>query len=192
MSIVENQKTSIAQIIRERRSIKRFNGELVDEAEIVALLEDAVWAPNHGKREPWRFVIAAGEGRERLLEVLQEVSIGVKALEMSPEALEKAMDKFTKPGAYLFVVVNEDARQKQRLEDFAAASTLVQNFQLLAWEKNIGVCWKTPAFIDDPKFREKLGVKLGERIIGMIQIGRFDEVPAPKERTPVEEKLTRF
>jgi len=78
------------------------------------------------------------------------------------------------------------------LEDYAAASTLIQNAQLLAWDRGIGSCWKTPAYIEDPKIREVLGVKSGERIISMLQFGYFDEVPKGRERTPVEEKITFF
>ena len=54
------------------------------------------------------------------------------------------MKKFKDPGAVVFVIVPEDARQKERLEDYAAASMFVQNIMLLAWDKGIGTCWKTP------------------------------------------------
>lgn len=36
------------------------------------------------------------------------------------------------------MIVPEDPRQKERLEDYAAASSFLQNMQLLAWDKGIG------------------------------------------------------
>jgi len=102
------------------------------------------------------------------------------------------MKKFTGPGAVTFVIVPEDARQKERLEDYAAASMFIQNVQLLAWDKGIGTCWKTPGFLDNPKFREELGVKPGERIISMLQFGYFDEIPKAGKRKPLDEIVTYY
>ena len=65
-------------------------------------------------------------------------------------------------------------------------------FMLLAWDKGIGTCWKTPGFMDNPKFREELGVKQGERIISMIQFGYFDEIPKAAPRKPLEEIVTYY
>ncbi|WP_249685778.1 nitroreductase family protein, partial [Bacillus velezensis] len=80
---------------------------------------------------------------------------------LSSEDLAKQMMKFTLPGGYAFVIVPEDARQKERLEDYAAASTFIQNIQLLAWDRGIGSCWKTPGYLDNPKFRMILKVQPG-------------------------------
>ncbi len=102
------------------------------------------------------------------------------------------MKKFVTPGAYAFVIVSEDVRQKERLEDYAATSSYIQNAQLLAWDLGIGACWKTPPFIDAPKFREALGVNNGERIISMLQFGYFDEMPKARSRKSVEEFVTFF
>ena len=92
----------------------------------------------------------------------------------------------------MFVIVPEDVRQKERLEDYAAASSMLQNMQLLAWDKGIGSCWKTPAFLDNPKFREALKVRAGERVIAMLQVGYFDELPKAKERKKAADLVTIF
>ena len=186
---MDEQALSVRDAIISRRSIKSFNGQPVEQSEIAEILEDAIWAPNHGNRNPWRFVLAAEDKYEQFLDVLREFGIP-KWKELDEETLSKQMSKFTKASAALFVIVPEDARQKQRLEDFAAASSLIQNIQLLAWDKGIGTCWKTPGFIDDPKFRTALNIQPGERIISMLQFGHFDELPKAKPRTPIEELVT--
>ncbi|REB05978.1 nitroreductase [Sporosarcina sp. BI001-red] len=186
---MDEQALSVRDAIISRRSIKSFNGQPVEQSEIDDILEDAIWAPNHGNRNPWRFVLAAEDNYEQFLDVLREFGVP-KWKELSDETLEKQMSKFTSASAALFVIVPEDARQKQRLEDFAAASTMIQNIQLLAWDKGIGTCWKTPGFLDDPKFRDVLGVEPGERIISMLQFGHFDDLPKIKPRTPIEDKVT--
>ncbi|OKL37535.1 nitroreductase family protein [Domibacillus mangrovi] len=182
---------SIKTIIKERRSIKKFNGRPVEQSDVTAVLADAAWAPNHGNREPWRFIVAAESGLDAIRTTMKECTIpNWEAL--SPEELDKKIAGFKLPGAFVFVVVPEDARQKERLEDYSATSALVQNAQLLAWEKGIGTCWKTPAWMDAPKFRTALGVKPGERILAMLQFGYYDELPKAKPRTPIEQKITYF
>ncbi|MEJ2735197.1 MAG: nitroreductase family protein, partial [Anaerolineae bacterium] len=44
-------------LIRKRRTIRRFNGDRVSEEQIETLLEMAMSAPNRLNRQPWHFVI---------------------------------------------------------------------------------------------------------------------------------------
>jgi len=185
------QSLTVRDAVIQRRSIKLFNGQPVDREMLLSILDDAVWAPNHQLRQPWRFIVACGKELDDLYSVLKEFAIP-KWNELSEEDLEKQMKKFTTPGGYVFVVVPEDARQKERLEDYAAASMLVQNVQLLAWDRGIGSCWKTPGYLDNPLFRKALGIQPGERIISMLQVGYFDEMPKPRERKGVEDLVTIF
>lgn len=180
--------TSIAQIIRERTSVK--NGYLDKEVSqdlVLSLLKDAVWAPNHKLREPWRFIFVSSDRREAFIEAI------LPCHERSKH--ESVRNKFKNVPAFLIVVINDDPRQKQAEEDFAATSCMVQNLQLLAWERDLGMVWKTPQHIRDPLFREALNVQPGEKIIGVLNIGYFDkEIIAQKVRKRIDpaEKMTTF
>lgn len=188
---MNEQALSVREAIIGRRSVKNFNGQPVDLENILSVLEDARWAPTHGLRNPWRFIVAANQEYVKFQDVLKEYGVP-KWKELSEEDLEKQMKKFRAPGAVVFVVVQEDVRQKERLEDYAAASALIQNAMLLAWDQGIGTCWKTPPFIDNPKFREELGVKPGERIMSMLQFGYYDDIPKNRVRTPLEDIVTFY
>lgn len=182
---------NVREAIESRRSIKKFNGQPVTKEQLLEIVQAGTWAPNHGTREPWRLVGAAGDKMDRIVDAIKEVAVP-KWRDMSEEELNAALAKFKSPGAVLFVIVPEDPRQKERLEDYGAVSAMIQNMQLAAWEMGIGTCWKTPPFIDHPKFRSTLEVKPGERIISMLQIGHFDEAPKAKERKSPEEIVTFF
>ena len=188
---MNEQSLSVREAILQRRSVKVFNGQPVERDTLMSILDEAKWAPNHGVREPWRMVVACGEELNELHTVLRDFGVA-KWNDLSEEDLAKQMKKFITPGAYVFMIVPEDDRQKERLEDYAAASMFIQNAQLLAWDLGIGSCWKTPGFLDAPKFRETLGVKQGERIISMLQFGYFDVMPKAKPRKAVEEFVTFF
>lgn len=124
------------------------------------ILDDAVWVPNHGLREPWRFIFISSEEKERFAEKLVQT--------FPREMQENRRHYFNQPSAYLIVIMPEDSRQKQREEDFGAVSCLIHNFQLLAWERKLGVVWKTNPHIYDPKVRKLLGVAAGEKIVGFL------------------------
>ncbi len=182
---------TVKEAILQRRSIKKFNGQIVEKEAVVEILDDAKWAPNHGNRQPWRVVIGAGETLPKVQELLRDLAIP-KWQELSEEVLATQMQKYTLAGAYAFVLVTEDMRQKERLEDYAATSCYLQNVQLLAWDKGIGTCWKTPGFLDHPKFREALNASANERVMAMLQFGHFDEAPKAKERKESANFITEF
>ena len=48
------QGMSVKEAITSRRSIKKFNGKSVNQEDVLAIIDDSVWAPNHGTRQPWR------------------------------------------------------------------------------------------------------------------------------------------
>ncbi|MCJ7841020.1 nitroreductase [Lederbergia sp. NSJ-179] len=180
--------TSIARVIRERTSVKKgYMDKEVTQELVLSLLKDAVWAPTHKIREPWRFIFVSGERREAFIEAI------LPCYEKNKQ--EATRDKFIHVPAFLVVIINDDPRQKQAEEDFAAASCMLQNLQLLAWEQDLGMVWKTPQHIRDPKFREALNVQPGEKIIGVLNIGYFDKAIVTRkvrQRTDPEQKMTVF
>lgn len=188
---MNSQSLSVREAILERRSVGVFNKQPVDAQDILDIINDAVWAPNHKNRQPWRVILGIGEGLPKVLDIIRDVTIPNHA-HLTTEDIEHKMTKFLSPGAYAFVVVPEDLRQHERTEDFAAASCFIQNMMLLAWDRGIGSIWKNPTWLDSPEFTEAIGAKPGERVIAMVQLGYFDKVPAKKTRKTAEEIVTFF
>ncbi len=62
---------SLEQIVKARRSVRRFTDEPVSRETISKLLELATWAPHAG--EAWRFVVVQGaEGKQKLAEACRQ------------------------------------------------------------------------------------------------------------------------
>jgi len=178
---------SVEEIIRSRRSIKRFKKDPISLDTIKELLDIAVWAPNHKMREPWRFIAFLDEGKQALVEVLKsEKEKGRGARPMKPEKVEQWLSI----PAFVVVVMPVDPRPQVFEEDYAAVSACVQNLQLAAWERGIGMLWNTEPTNYSPTFHAQIGVKPGEKVVGIMQIGYPDMTPKAQERTPIEERLT--
>lgn len=178
---------SIQQVIKERRTIKRFKQTAVPMETIEELLTLATYAPNHKLREPWYFHVFIDEGKNKLIQAWKDAKESGKF--PRPMKEEKLAQLKNVP---VFIVVTMPLEPQHQLfeEDFAAVSASIQNFMLAAWEKEIGVLWNTNDVISHPNFRNVVGVKPGEKIVAILQVGYPEMVPRLQQRTPVSEKIT--
>ncbi|MEC1681856.1 nitroreductase [Bacillus mojavensis] len=187
-----NQDSALRDIIRSRRSIRKFKQDSVPPAVILDMLETAKYAPNHRVTEPWRFIYVSSEtGKASLIKTFASFSKKSK-----PDMTEEKLQNFKKtlscvPG-FLLVVFQEDENERARDDDFAATSSLIQNLQLLAWEKGIGMVWKSGKILYDKDVHQAFGLQDNERFAAIIQTGYPDEMPEVKKRTPIKERFTEL
>ncbi|WP_117161088.1 nitroreductase [Paraliobacillus sp. X-1268] len=179
----------LSELIKERRSIQLYEDRPVDIEQLKGMLDTAVWVPNHKMTEPWRFVIVHGNSIEKVAELNRKFSATGSSEEAKKQSGEKAYKKIKDVPVLLMVIMDENPDAKLREEDYAATSCLIQNFSLLAWEQGIGMIWKTGALTTQANFRELIGVKRGEKVVGMLQIGYPAKVPKARPRTDVQERI---
>lgn len=181
----EKTITDLQRAIEERRSVKGgYIEEPVPEKLVLDLLDSASWAPTHGVREPWRFIFV---GTDDLPDFAKKI-----ANTYEEKLIQNRQNYLNEPRAILVAIMKAPEMQKQWDENFGAIASLIQNFSLLAWEKKLGVCWKTNPHIYNEDVRKILNVKDTEKIVGFIHLGYFDEQPEAKERTAIKEKYTNF
>jgi nitroreductase len=169
--------------IRGRRSIKRFTDRAVTRDEIETILAAAALAPNHKLTQPWRFYVLGPEARyayglalgNRKARKLDDAAAGA-ALRDTVAAEHRALP------AMIAVAVVDNENPEIREEDYAAAMMAVQNMALVAVEFGLGTHIKTGAVMSDPAARAAAGVRDGERIVAIINVGRPAEMPGPKKR----------
>ena len=176
----------VATAIKERRTVRAFKEEPVSKELIAELLELSAWAPNHKLREPWRFIAFFDEGREVLKQAIMQVP---KPKPMSGGHAHKHGKRGPVP-CQIVVVMSESSQLKEREEDYAATCALIQNFQLAAWEVGLGVTWVSAPFIHANEFKEGIGVTEDEKVVALLNVGYPENIPAPSERQPIEQKLT--
>ena len=179
------QHTDLANLIRARRSVKKgYNNKAVEQETILELLDSAVWGPTHGLRQPWRFIFVGADKKE---------AFAKKIAATYPEEKQDNREAYlNEPSAFLVVIMDVPDNQKQYDENFGATASMIQNFQLLAWEQQLGVVWKTNPHIYDPVVKTILDVEDDEKIVGFIHMGYFDEAPIAKPRKSVEDKFRLF
>ncbi len=169
--------------IATRRSIKRFTSRPVTREELETLLAAAVTAPNHRLTQPWRFYVLGPDAREAYGLVLG----GRKAKKIEDPAAAQAMRQTVAAEhralpAMLAVAVVDTDNAEQRDEDYAACMMAIQNLSLAAVALGLGSHIKTGAIMSDPDARAAAGVKEGERIIAIVNVGEPADTPPAKPR----------
>ncbi|MGN7765300.1 nitroreductase family protein [Paenibacillus sp. 22594] len=186
---MNHSDSQLIQTIRGRRTIQEFNGVPIAQETLMDLLDNAVWAPFHSTKEPWRFILFVGNGRAKFADAV----LAARSAAFAQQYGAQIYDAYcSQTPAHLVVVMKSDLPGKAWEEALAATAALIQNIQLLGWEQGIGMVWKTAAFNEASSFRAALGVSTAEKVVGTLHMGYFDpkNQPAPKPRTAAADLLT--
>lgn len=178
---------NVSDAIQQRRSIKRFTDRPVTRDEIERLLAAATLAPNHKLTQPWRFHVLGPEARYAYGAALGERKAKKAATPEAGRALRDTVaNEHRALPAMIVVAVVKHENPEQAEEDYAAAMMGVENLALTAVSMGLGTHIKTGAVMADPAARAAAGVGDDERIVAVVNVGKPDELPLPKQRNPVE------
>lgn len=185
---VSAHANAVLEVMRRRRSIKRFEGAPVPREVIERLVDVAVTAPNHHLTEPWRFYILGPAARRAYGEALgARKARRIEDAEAGRMVLEKVAREHAALPAMIAVSVRTTDDEERAREDFAATWMAVQNLCLAACAEGFGTHIKTGAVMDDPAARAAVGVPEEERIVAIVNLGVPEEQPAPKPRRPASD-----
>lgn len=170
---------SFAQIVKDRRTSKIYDGKEVLMEDLNALIEMARYAPNHRLNEPWRFRILQQASIKKLIDHTRQQ---LSETEILP--LEKPIGVLLQAGALIYVTSVVDQQKLVDEENFAAVSAAVQNILLGATAKGILSFWSSNKIMLLPTTRQFLKIPDHERFVGGIILGfgkpsEFKERPLP-------------
>jgi len=189
--IKEMNPEEVSQLIRNRRSIfpDVYTGETIDEEIVKEILENANWAPNHRKTEPWRFKVFSESALKKLGAWLADhYKNNTPPESFKPKKVEKTLKKAEKSSHVIAICMQRDpAESLPEWEEIAAVSCAVQNMWLTCSAYGIGCYWSSPKSIND--IGEFLGLNEGERCLGFFYMGVHNlPVALQSKRGPITEK----
>ena len=165
----------LEEAIRSRRTHKAYGAEPVDRETLDALFELARWAPNHHLTNPWRFRVLGPNALARLKKAA------------GPEAASK-LDRA--PTLIAVSVTQSGADPVADEEDLLAGAVAAYIVLLAAHGRGLAGYWRTPAVLRTPEGRAAVGVPDGERVLGLIHLGRPRQEKQPPQRAPSAEYVT--
>lgn len=185
--------TQLLETIKGRRSIGKVKDEPVPREVVESLIEAAVWAPNHHRTEPWRFVVMTGEGRRTLGRAYAAMAAPALAELSGQDRADRVSREEAKAlrAPVVIAAVSSPAADHPRAvlwEERAAAHAAVQNLLLAAHGAGLGAVWRTGDGLGHPEMVKAFELGAQEEIVGFIYIGYPDMTPAQGQRTPAADK----
>ncbi|MED4533014.1 nitroreductase [Metabacillus fastidiosus] len=184
----------VFEAIKSRRSIGRVKADEVPAELIEKILEAGTYAPSHFRTEPWRFFVLREGGREKLGEVLADITkaeLGDSDSNGNADKIERARKNPLRSPVIITVAVEPSDEAKVILkEEYAAVSSAIQNMLLAAHALGLGAVWRTGKICYEKKVSEFFGLSENGEVLGFIYLGYPDMEAGPIERTNFKNKTT--
>ncbi|MEZ5912747.1 MAG: nitroreductase family protein [Paracoccaceae bacterium] len=164
---------------RRSRPAKTLAGPAPDREALRTLLTAAARSPDHGKLEPWRFVVLERGALDRLAGLAENRAA---AIGMAPDSAAKGVAQFAdSPLAVAIIASPKDSEKVPEIEQHLSAGAVCLALLNAALAAGWGANWLTGWPAHDRGFGEA-GLALGanEFVAGFIHIGT--ETSAPPER----------
>lgn len=190
MADAEHRNDGALEFMAQRRSHppKLLTGPAPDLAEITRLLTLAARAPDHGKLEPWRFIILQRETLDRLAPILRQEAL---AAGQDTAAAEKASSAFGSPVIVAVISAPVSSEKIPVWEQTLSAGAVCLGLVNAALASGWGAAWLTGfAAINEGFARAHLGLAEGERVAGLIHIGTRGDAPPERPRPDIDAKTT--
>ena len=175
--------------LRNRRSHppKMLSGPPPTRDELMALLELAARVPDHGKLEPWRFVVLERAALDRLAPVLA----GHVAAQGGDEAaVEKARSAFDSPVIVVVISAPVDSPKIPQWEQFLSSGAVCLELVNAALAAGYGAAWLTGPATQPAFAQAQLGIHEGEQVVGLIHLGQRGATPPDRPRPDIAAKTT--
>ena len=172
-------------LTRRSHPVKTLVLPVPDMAELKTLLTAAVRCPDHGKLEPWRFIVLQKPALERLADLAAAQAV---VHEMDAEKTAKARRQFD--SGTLAVAVVEICRSAARIpaiEQTYSAGAVCLGLVNAALAAGWGAGWLSGWPTHDRGFVEQgLDLASEERVAGLIYLGTRTATPPERPRPDVD------
>ena len=164
----------VLNAIKNRRTIRRFKPNPIDDEKIKSILEAGRWAPSFSNLQPWRFIVIKDQGLKNALDKASRESVLHLGINEAPVVILVCVDRRIDP-----------------LHAIEAGAAATQNMTLAAYSLGLGAgwigIWGTEAEVAIQKI-----FKLPEtvRAVSLLPIGIPDESPEGLRKSV--EELTQF
>lgn len=177
-----NDRNAVYRVIKQRRDMRHFTTEAVDQLIFERILIAGHQAPSVGLMQPWRIIRITDLVLRQSIkkQVDQEINLTAKALgERQQEFMQLKVDGIDKC-AELLVVNLMDQREQHIFGrrtmpdmDLASVSCAIQNMWLAARAEGLGMGWVS--LFNPAELATLLNMPAGAQPIAILCLGHVDE-----------------
>lgn len=192
----------VVELIKTRRSIRKFKPTKVSRKVLDVVLDLAKWAPSAHNAQPWRIIVVDDEtvkarlatamGKAWLSDMLKD---GVPKEKAEYIVKVESWQRITESPVVIIACLSMENmhkypdRRRKRAEYIMGVQSVaayVQNMLLLAHYHGLGACWICAPLFCQNAVRKVLGLPSEVEPQAMIIMGYPDEKPEPPPRRPLE------
>ncbi|WP_313164790.1 nitroreductase family protein [Sedimentibacter sp.] len=205
---MENTKEVFFQVIKDRRSIRKYTEQRITEGDLRLILESARQAPSGENAQPWRFIVVKDQGSKDFLSYVGKHGSGRR---FTGEFLSKQMQarftglqdeekkiaaykKLTSGNVSAFVSeadVNIIVLGKKEVWDAPFdTSAAIENMLLTVTSLGLGACWLVAPCIDirdELRMKEYFEITDEYKLFAIISIGYPAKMANPRPRIPLKD-----
>jgi len=205
----------LEEIIKGRRSVRRWKKQEVPEDLLLRALEMATWAPNGGNFQGWRFQVVTN--RELIVRMADAVQSAADKLSSWPEAgqWKEDAERYLKNASFfrnapacigIFIGQYQSVADKilasresfdpeaRRIRDFRksaptgimSGAAAITTLLLIFHAMGLGAVWLGAPLMAKKEIQELLCIPEGFNLVSLVAVGYPDESPT-KDRKPVSE-----
>ncbi len=199
------------ELMRTRRSVRRFKPDALRRDQVEALVEAAITAPSASNKQPWRFFVVTDRARIEALAaaVQQRLDAIVARLDDSAAAQVRDYGRYfvrfvdapclivpvcrtmrvlshLLPGDAMPADWAADVDTMERHSALVSTSLAVQNLLLAAHAMGLGASALAGPLIAAGPLQAELGIPADWHIVCLVAAGHPDEEPTPPSRKPVD------
>jgi nitroreductase len=161
----------ILEIIKARRSIRKFRAEPIPHELIGRILEAARWAPSGLNNQPWRFGVVTERDKITAISKLTHYSnIVLRSQALIPVFLDTE-------------------KSYHREKDIMAIGACLQNMLLEIHSLGLGAVWLGEIIKSDEELRAVLSLPSHLELMAVIALGYPDEHPRPAKKKDLQELI---
>lgn len=164
----------IFQVIRDRRSIRRYQDLPVEDEKIAQVLDAARLAPSWKNMQCWRFLVVRDQaGRNTLFDAFPDDNPGKKAIAAAPVVILVCADP-------------AESDVENGIEYYIADTAIAfEHLCLAAHALGLGTCWM--GWYDEGMIRRMFAIPEQIRIVGITPLGYPAQDPKPRPRKELTE-----
>jgi len=175
-------------LLLRRQSLHALQAPGPDAAALDVILQAALRVPDFYNLKPFEFLIAEGEGRDRLGALMQQAA---QASGRPQEDIDRAPRMpLRAPLVIVAVARAKDSKNVPLFEQRLAAGCAVMAMQMAAFAQGFAGVWRSGWPMRDENLASLLGLGKLDRIVGFLYLGSATK-PYPPLPTPDAAAFTR-
>jgi len=178
-------KNFFQELVKSRRSIRRYLDEPVEREKILTCIEAARLAPSADNVQPWRFLII--DEPELKTQYAKEIFSGIYSISKFAEKAPVLIVIL----ARLDIIANRIGKQIQNIQYYLLDIGIAgEHIVLQAQELGLGTCWI--GWFNLRKARKFLKIPRKYKIVSMLAMGYFEKRPRKEKKRKKLEEIAWF